>query len=142
MRLVADTNTLISSIFWDGAPRRVLDLVVQGRLTLFTSVPLLWEFEQVLHRPAFADRLARQGRTPADVIQPLLSVCVVVHPAQVGRVVHADADDDKLFACAVSAQAHAIVSGDRHVLAIGRYRDIEVLTAGQLLQRDAQRSGG
>lgn len=50
MRVVADTNTVVSGLFWRGAPRLVLDAARQGRLTLFTTAALLLELENVLKR--------------------------------------------------------------------------------------------
>ena len=50
MRVVVDTNTIVSGLFWHGAPRRVLDAARTGRIQLFTSPVLLAELEDVLSR--------------------------------------------------------------------------------------------
>ena len=54
MRLVADTNTVISGLLWGGTPGRLIDLAVEGRIKLVTTLPLLAEFEGVLARDKFA----------------------------------------------------------------------------------------
>ena len=53
VRIVADTNTLVSGSLWSGNPGRLLDAVKAGKLTLLQT-PQLWvEFAQVLNRPKF-----------------------------------------------------------------------------------------
>jgi predicted nucleic acid-binding protein len=56
-----------------------------------------------------------------------------VTPADAPAVVASDVDDDKLFACALAGNAEIIVPGDAQVLAVRRYRDIQVLSSAGLL---------
>ncbi|MBI4323830.1 MAG: putative toxin-antitoxin system toxin component, PIN family [Chloroflexi bacterium] len=64
MKIVVDTNTLVSASLWNGSPARLLDAIRAGKLTLVQS-PLLWaEFVGVLSRPKFAARLRLAGLTP------------------------------------------------------------------------------
>ena len=51
------------------------------------------------------------------------------------RVVAADPDDDKFIECAVAADAAVIVSGDHHLLDLGKYADIQILAAAEFLAR-------
>ena len=57
MRVVADTNIVVSGLLWRGNPRRVLDAARDGIIELFTSPSLLEELEEVLSRKKFATRL-------------------------------------------------------------------------------------
>ena len=61
MRVVADTNTVVSGLLWHGNPRRVLEAARAGALQLYTSAALLAEIEEVLQRPKFAQRLSLAG---------------------------------------------------------------------------------
>lgn len=138
MRVVPDTNTLISAIFWHGAPRLFLDRARQSEFELCTTVPLIQEFEDVLHRPTFAGRLMRLNATPTALTDALAAWVTVVQPAHIPPVVLADPDDDALFACAVAAHAKVVVSGDRHVLQIRTYRGITIMPVHELLRRGAR----
>ena len=69
MRLVLDTNIVVSGLIWGGVPRRLLDLGRDGQVTLFTSSVLLEELADVLARDKFASLLASQGITPAFLMQ-------------------------------------------------------------------------
>ena len=57
MRVVADTNVVVSGLLWHGNERRLLDAARDGFVELFTSKELLAELEDVLGRSKFAPRL-------------------------------------------------------------------------------------
>lgn len=101
---------------------------------------LLAELAEVLARPSPGKRLALIGRTGQSVLADYLEALEFVVPDDVPRVVPGDPDDDHVIAAAVSADASVIVSGDVDLLALGRHRDIEIVSpaaAIRLLEADA-----
>lgn len=137
MRVVADTNTVVSGLLWTGAPRGVIDAARGGDLELCTSPDLRAELEDVLQRPKLARRLALTGLDRVALLVRYEALATIIEPAVVESVVRADPDDDAVIACAVAAQADVIVSGDKHLLDLQQYRNIPILTAAELLQRIA-----
>ena len=133
MRLVADTNTVISGLLWHGAPRRLLDAARAGKVSLFTSAALLVELDDTLSRAKFAERLERAGVTRRVLVRGYATLAAVIKPAAIPQAVLADPDDDAVLACAVAAQAQAVASGDRHLLNLKTYQDIPILTVNELL---------
>ncbi|MBV9787206.1 MAG: putative toxin-antitoxin system toxin component, PIN family [Chloroflexi bacterium] len=134
MRVVADTNTVISGSLWSSAPRQVLGAARSGKISLFTSVVLLIELEDVLQRPKFSQCLALVGATAHELVLGYAAIATVVEPALISPVVTADPDDDAVLACALAARAEIIVSGDNHLLDLKQYQDIEILTAASLIE--------
>ena len=63
MRLVLDTNVVVSGLFWGGPPRRLLDLARDGRVVLFSSGVLLDELAGVLNATSSLGSLLH-GRSP------------------------------------------------------------------------------
>jgi putative PIN family toxin of toxin-antitoxin system len=133
VRLVADTNTVISGLLWHGAPRRLLDAARAGKVSLFTSAALLVELDDTLSRAKFAERLERAGVTRRVLVQGYATLATVVKPAAILPAVLADPDDDAVLACAVVAHAQAVASGDSHLLNLKTYQDIPILTVNELL---------
>lgn len=133
MRVVADTNIIVSGLIWHGNPRRVLDAARAGGINLFTSVALLVELEDVLCRQKFAAALALVGVTPHDLVLGYAALASVIEPAEIEPVILADPDDDAVLACAIAASSEVIVSGDSHLLTLKRYQDIRILTARELV---------
>ena len=61
MRIVADTNTVVSGLLWQGPPRSLIDACREQKLTRVTSPELLAELSEVLARDKFAARILRAG---------------------------------------------------------------------------------
>jgi len=137
MRLVLDTNIVVSGLLWGGSPRTLLDHARAGRITLFTSAPLLAELDDVLSRAKLGERLRLAGVEHQELVYGFAALCTIVTPAAIPPTILDDSDDDHVIACAVGAAAGVIVSGDRHLLRLGEYQGIVILTAANALAQVA-----
>lgn len=135
MRVVLDTNTVVSGLFWNGTPRRLLDAADLHEIELYASPPLLSELYRVLGYPKLSAKIAATGVDAATLIALYAHRVVVIEPAKIPPTVADDPDDDMVLACAAAAGADAIVSGDAHLLALGSFRDIPILTSAEMLAR-------
>jgi putative PIN family toxin of toxin-antitoxin system len=136
---VLDTNVLVSALLWTGPPHALLRAARTGTAVLVTSPALLEELRDVLARPKFAPRIAALGTSAGELLESLLRRLVVVEPATVDPVIAEDPDDDHVLACAVAGHARCIVSGDRHLLGLKRYKRIVIRTPTAALARLPQR---
>lgn len=139
MRVVLDTNTLVSAILSPlGPPRRLLDDARAQVFELCSSPVLMAELLDVVAREKFAKRLAAAGLTPLGIVGEIRRLATMATPADVPRVVANDADDDHVLAAAVAAGADLIVSGDKHLLGLGgHYQGSAIVTPAQAVQRIA-----
>lgn len=135
MNIVLDTNTVVSGIFWKGAPRQVLDLARSGKFTLFTSPDLLAELAGVLGRQKFSERLALANASVEEIVFGYAALAKTIRPNKIQPVIAADPDDDKVLACARAASAEVIVSGDSHLLDLNEFEGIKIMTVNQLLDQ-------
>jgi putative PIN family toxin of toxin-antitoxin system len=126
---------VVSGLLWSGAPRQVLDAARAGQVTLFTTLVLLAELDDVLGRPKFGARLHAAGVHAQTLVVGYAALATLVTPAPLAPVILADPDDDAVLAGAVAAQATAIISGDQHLLALGSYQHIPILTAPDAVAR-------
>ncbi|MHB1539927.1 MAG: putative toxin-antitoxin system toxin component, PIN family [Steroidobacteraceae bacterium] len=134
MRVVADTNTVVSAFLWGGLPAQLLESTRAERITLFSSAALIAELEDVLGRQKFAARIARVGSSAPELLAGYLALTTLVRAATLAAPVSRDPDDDHVLACALAAKADLIVSGDkRHLLILGEYQGIAIRTAAEAL---------
>lgn len=138
MRLVLDTNVVVSALIWGGLPERLLEFAAEGQVTLFTSPVLLTELRDVLAREHLASRLRQQRGSVFEAIQTYAELAVVMLPQATPRVVPTDADDDHVVACAIAACAHLIVTGDRDLLVLKHYEGIQIVTVAFALAQLAR----
>lgn len=137
MRVVLDTNILISAFGWGGVPGRLLLSGLTGQVELCTSPHLSTELERVFAYPTVAQALAKRGLSAADLHRRYLASVLWFEAAPLPRPVCRDADDDHVLACAVAAGADLIVSGDDDLLSLRAYENIPIMTAAVALDRIA-----
>lgn len=134
MKLVIDTNIIVSGSLWHGAPARLLSAVLNGNTEWFLTLPLLLELLETLQRPKFAERLSGQGETPESLVQRFRAACVETAPAHVARPVELnDPDDVHVLACALAASADAIVTGDNDLLTLKSFEGIPIIRTAEAL---------
>jgi uncharacterized protein len=135
VKLVVDTNTLISGSLWQGPPARLLSAALAGQVQLFLSLPLLLELQETLQHPKFAQRLAGRGETAETLAARFRAACHEATPARITPPAELrDPDDLHILACAVAAEADAIVTGDNDLLALGSFEGIPIIKAAEALK--------
>jgi uncharacterized protein len=123
VKIVLDTNVLVSGIFFSGPPYQILAAWRDGKIQIAVSVEILAEYYRV------GEILAENF--PNIDLKPMLDY--VIHNAEVyaapplPEAVCEDPDDDKFFACALASESAVIVSGDKHLLKASGYQMIDVL---------------
>ena len=134
MRVVADTNILVSAIVFGGPPGRIIELAAARRLQLITSPPLIDELREVLRRKfGFSDAAIYQAETL------LRRAGSVVEPAGELMVIVEDPPDNRVLEAAAAGSADVIVSGDRHLLKLETFGAIPIMKRRELLIRMAER---
>lgn len=129
MRVVFDTNVVVSGFLWGGVPQQLLQAARNKRLRLFTSTTLLLELTDILGRNKFERKLAQAQLSIDQLVERYALLATVVHPATITPIVFDDPDDDHVLACALAAQANLIVSGDRHLLNLREHQTVRIVTA-------------
>ncbi|MBI3043925.1 MAG: putative toxin-antitoxin system toxin component, PIN family [Betaproteobacteria bacterium] len=119
MRVVLDTNVVASALLWGGTPERLIEFAGEGGLECFTSEALVAEFAGILGRPKFAQKLRQKNLSAAQIVARYREIAETVEAAPIEEAALRDPDDAAVLACALTARADAIVSGDADLHALG-----------------------
>lgn len=123
MRIVLDTNVMVSALLFGGYPERVFLAGLRGEVKLLTARALLRELERVLtEKFKLGMRLVKDTldliETLAEIIEATSQLNVIEHPN----------DDNRVLECAVDGNADFIVTGDtKHILPLKAYKGIKIL---------------
>lgn len=129
MRVVLDTNILISAfVFPGGKPEAVYRLALDGRIELVTSPVLLAEFARIL-----TDKFGWEAAWAEEAVAHVARMATIVRPTDRVAEIGADPDDDRVLEAALDCGAEWVVSGDRHLLDLKRWRGIRIVRAAAFL---------
>jgi uncharacterized protein len=128
MRIVADTNTLVSGFGWGGPPGQVVDSVLSGQVTLVISPVLLGELARVLAYP----KLTAIFGDPTALVAAVAQAADTVDPAEHVTVL-ADEPDNRVLEAAAAGRADLIVAGDKAMQELGSFRGIPIVSAAQFV---------
>jgi uncharacterized protein len=135
VRVVVDTNVVISAMLWNGPPGQVLSLARNNRITIYASKALLDELDEVIRRPKFALQVSRTGRTADELVRDYRRLVRRARSRQLTNQISRDANDDAVLACALGVKARFVVSGDDDLLSLKAFRGIEILPPRDLVRR-------
>jgi putative PIN family toxin of toxin-antitoxin system len=130
VRVVLDTNVLVSGIFFSGVPGRVLEAWADERFELVLSPAIFDEYLRTCARLA----ASRAGLEYEAVLATIVGHGTLVADTDLGEAITVDPDDDKFMLCANSAGA-IVVSGDSDLLDVSGWQGVEVLRPRDFLRR-------
>ena len=130
MRVVVDTNVLISAIFWTGKPKQILNKVRREEITFLTSEFILEELRDVLTREDKPFKLSDQEAE--RVVAGMRNLAVLVKIDSHMSVCR-DENDNRVLECAIDGNADCIITGDSHLLQLGSFQKISIITVSDFL---------
>lgn len=129
LKVVLDTNVLISALIYGGKPEQIYNLVLEKQIIAITSNILIAELlETLIKKFNFEQRRIEQ------LERIIKKHFIVVHPKEIIKVVR-DEDDNRALEAAKEGNCGVIATGDRDLLDLGNFEDIEILTPEEFLAK-------
>jgi len=130
LKIVLDANIFISSFFWSGNPRIIVERIISGMDELFITQEILDEIDYVVRRPKFHadnDRINYFLNSIEEIGNKITSQKKIKNGSR-------DRTDNKYIECGITANVDYIISGDIHLLEIKKYENISIITAKDYLE--------
>ena len=131
MKIVLDTNVLISALIKAGKPRELFFRLAEEKM-LILSRQILEEFLEVAEDPRVKKYVKEQETTA--FLNSLRDATKIVEVKSKFRAVKEDPDDDVFVNTAYDGKANYIVSGDKHLLSLGEFRGTKIVTVDEMLK--------
>ena len=129
MRVILDTNVIVSALVGHGKPRRLLTKLSEGH-EIVSSKQMLAELEDVLSRSRFEFTRRQINEFLLIMVRGTTMATVTDFP----EIITEDPDDNIVLATASEGQAGYIVSGDKHQLKLKEYRGIKIVAVKEMLE--------
>ncbi|MDO4285928.1 MAG: putative toxin-antitoxin system toxin component, PIN family [Eubacteriales bacterium] len=130
MKIVVDTNVLISGVFFGGFPRKILISIIRQTITACATTEIIAEYEDIIQE--MIDR--KQGHIDKSILTPLIRMMEIIVPTTHITICR-DPDDNKFLECAKDSLSFYIVSGDKDLLVIKEYENIQIITAKEFCEK-------
>ncbi len=127
VRVVLDTNVLVSGVIASGYSAKILDAARREEIKLITSVHMLEEFSDVISRRRITRKYPKATEDAETLLDFLRAFAEFVSGIPEENQISPDRDDDFVLACAVDGKADYIVSGDPHLLDLKTHKKISIL---------------
>ncbi len=134
MRVVLDTNILISATFWNGDSEKIVTLAENGEIELILSKGILDEFSAVLNYKEIQDKIKNKNLEMKRSVEKISSIAELVVPSHKLKIVKDDPDDDKILECALEGNADFIISSNWHLLNLKEFLGIRIVKPKEFLE--------
>ena len=132
VRVVLDTNILVSSLLFTGRASQLVPLWKEGVIVLLVSKEIVKEYLRVFSYPKFS---LTEGDIQTVLHEEILPFVEVVRITSPFPPTCRDPDDDRFLACAVAGKADGLISGDNDLLALKRIGRCPILSLDAFLRR-------
>jgi len=130
IRVVLDTNVYLSGIIFGGKPKTILTLTRRSQLKNYTSPKILLELSQKLQQ-----KFLWSTQDIQNVMKAISMSSTLVKPTISLSVVHEDSTDNKILECAETAKADFVITGDKHLLNLKKWKSTEIVTPSEFIVR-------
>lgn len=135
LKLVLDTNTIISGLLWKGNECNLLEEIEKGKAQLYLTLEIIEEIDRVLHYPRLSGYIAEAGIQREELLEKILSLAHVVVSQSSPLTLCRDPQDNKFLECAIHVNADFVVSGDRDLLVLKEYEAVKIITTKEALEK-------
>jgi conserved hypothetical protein TIGR00305 len=130
IKIVLDTNILISAILFGGNPRKILSLIIDNKIQGFISPFIIFELKEVLRK---------KFNFPLEILEELEELIkekfIIVYPKKTINLIKEVLADNRILECAVEARADFLISGDaKHILKLKEINKTKIVSANEFLE--------
>lgn len=131
MKIILDTNVIVSGIFFSGPPYEILKAWRNGKFKIVVSQEILLEYQRI------AEKLNQ--KFPMINIQPMIDLLTVKADLVIGPElpiqICKDPGDDKFISCALASNSKIIITGDKHLLNVNGYEGLEIIRPREFVEK-------
>lgn len=135
MKVTLDTNVLVSGTFWTGYSFTILNLIDKNKLRNITSKEIIKEYYEVINSDEIIDKIKDKRLRLLKIAHKVINNSEIVEPSLKIDIIKGDPDDNKILECAIAGNVDCIISNDKHLLKLKKFRNIPILTPDDFVEK-------
>jgi len=134
VKVVFDTNVWVSIFMKKTLGEEFSKILGERNIQIYTSEQILKEISKVLFYPKINELLNLSRVSMKEILQNILKSSILIKPKFKLSVIKEDPEDNKILDCALQSKADFIVSGDKHLLKLKKFKKTKIITPREFLE--------
>jgi hypothetical protein len=135
MKVVLDTNIMISGTFWNGDSNKIFKMITAGEVDYVVSQEILNEYYKVLCRDDIVDKIEDKNLVNLQIVDKAVQIANKVNPTIRINIIKDDPSDNKILECAITGRVKYIITNDQHLLKLKAHKTINIITPKDFLKK-------
>lgn len=134
LKVVIDTNVLISGTFWSGPSANIIKLIEDNEIIFIITPKILAEYNEVMNYDEIKQKI-KNHKECAEAVQKILQLGISLDPQEKLNAIKNDPDDNKFIEAAVAGKVDYLITKDeKHILPLKQFRGIKIVTPDEFLE--------
>lgn len=134
IKLVLDTNILVSGTFWTGDSFKIMELIDKKKIVSMLSEEIIKEYYRVINSDEIIDKIKDKYLIISDVSKKIILNSTIIKLDIKLDIVKEDPDDNIILECAHEGKVDYIISQDKHLLKLKEFKNIKIITPEEFLK--------
>ncbi len=130
MKVVFDTNVLISSTLWEGSSaQKLLFQCIKKGVLIHISPEILSEYQAILKRD-----FSYSDEEIALIVEKIMAFAILIKPETKISLIKEDPDDDKIIECAIDSLSEYLITYDKHLLVLKQHQNTKIIKPEEFME--------
>ncbi len=134
IKVVLDTNILVSGTFWTGNSFKIMDLIDKKEIISIISEEIIEEYHKTINKDEIMDKVKDKDLIISNISRKVILNSTIIQPKEKLNVVKEDSDDNKILECAYEGKVDYIITKDNHLLKLKEFKTIKIVKPEEFLK--------
>jgi len=133
IKIVFDTNVWVSIFMKKTLGKEFSRIFENEKIQIFVSEQIMKEISRVFMYPKISELLGLSGVSIREILENIVRNSISVKPIHILNIIKEDPEDNRILECALHTKADFIVSGDKHLLKLKKFKNVKIITPREFL---------
>ena len=134
IKIVLDTNVWLSIFMNKALSKGFSKILGREDIQIYISKQILEEISRVLVYPKIIRLFEKVGMSPKEILEKIVEKTILIKPKLKLNIIKEDPADNRILECALQAKADFLISGNKHLIKLKKFKNIKILKPREFLE--------